>query len=332
MKIIRILIKLITDFFKEDLEVMIEKKKDIIDERKDIINNIVSIFETGRITDFKGYSTVTSLEGDSGGLTYGKHQTTLNSGGLFFLISLYIENNVRSNRKDHLPFLPFLERLEQKDNSLNYDSKFKKILERAGSDPIMRLCQDDFFDRNYWIPAKNKLKEMNFSFPLTLAITYDSFIHGSFNTINKAIGKETDEKKWASKYNEERFNWLSTHKKPLLRKSVYRQNEFRKIINDNNFDLNEPLRVRGIDLYPYKKVDSVFTKVNVLERILKLKTPLMYGEDVKLVQQQLKENGYKISVDGYYGKDTEALIKDFQRKNSLLDDGIVGSVTFNLLF
>lgn len=52
------------------------------------------------------------------------------------------------------------------------------------------------------------------------------------------------------------------------------------------------------------------------------------GEDVKKIQQVLKNWGYyKGSVDGVFGSGTLAAVKSFQRANGLTVDGIVGPKT-----
>ncbi len=56
------------------------------------------------------------------------------------------------------------------------------------------------------------------------------------------------------------------------------------------------------------------------------------GEDVKTLQTKLKRWGYYTgSVDGIFGSGTEAAVKNFQRKNGLTADGIVGSATAKAL-
>lgn len=56
------------------------------------------------------------------------------------------------------------------------------------------------------------------------------------------------------------------------------------------------------------------------------------GDDVKTVQQKLKNWGYYSgSVDGIYGPKTKAAVEYFQRKNGLKVDGIVGKATFAAL-
>ena len=57
------------------------------------------------------------------------------------------------------------------------------------------------------------------------------------------------------------------------------------------------------------------------------------GEDVKQVQQRLKELGYyKGTIDGVYGTGSIAAAKEFQSRNGLGADGVTGSKTINKLF
>ncbi len=56
------------------------------------------------------------------------------------------------------------------------------------------------------------------------------------------------------------------------------------------------------------------------------------GETVKTIQTKLKNWGYYSgSVDGYYGSQTTAAVKYFQRKNGLTADGIAGTATLTAL-
>lgn len=55
------------------------------------------------------------------------------------------------------------------------------------------------------------------------------------------------------------------------------------------------------------------------------------GDLVELVQSMLVLKGYVIAVDGDFGPNTEAAIKDFQNKNHLKPDGIIGPLTWDAL-
>ena len=56
------------------------------------------------------------------------------------------------------------------------------------------------------------------------------------------------------------------------------------------------------------------------------------NDDVKQLQTQLKKLGYNISIDGIFGNGTLTAVKDFQSKNKLSVDGIVGDKTWEKLF
>ena len=55
------------------------------------------------------------------------------------------------------------------------------------------------------------------------------------------------------------------------------------------------------------------------------------GADVKKLQKILNNNGYNLDVDGIFGKNTKAAVTDFQKKNKLAMDGIVGVETWEVL-
>lgn len=54
--------------------------------------------------------------------------------------------------------------------------------------------------------------------------------------------------------------------------------------------------------------------------------------DVALVQQKLQTLGYPITVDGRFGPQTNHVLIDFQKKNCLVPDGVVGPATHAKLF
>lgn len=55
------------------------------------------------------------------------------------------------------------------------------------------------------------------------------------------------------------------------------------------------------------------------------------GEDVKKLQEELNKHGYKLDVDGQFGSKTQSAVKDYQKKNNLSVDGIVGVNTWGSL-
>ena len=55
------------------------------------------------------------------------------------------------------------------------------------------------------------------------------------------------------------------------------------------------------------------------------------GSEVTELQKLLNSNGYNLATDGIYGDKTMAAVKDYQQKNSLDVDGIVGDNTWGAL-
>lgn len=64
------------------------------------------------------------------------------------------------------------------------------------------------------------------------------------------------------------------------------------------------------------------------------KSTLSYGskgDEVKTLQEFLNGQGYKLTVDGDFGINTQNAVKDFQTKNKLTVDGIVGVNTWGVI-
>ncbi len=55
------------------------------------------------------------------------------------------------------------------------------------------------------------------------------------------------------------------------------------------------------------------------------------GEDVHYLEEILTKLGYTVYVSNYFGRDTDKAVKDFQLKNNLVVDGIVGLKTWSKL-
>ena len=55
------------------------------------------------------------------------------------------------------------------------------------------------------------------------------------------------------------------------------------------------------------------------------------GEEVKELQTILNNRGYSLDVDGVFGSKTQAAVRDYQQKNNLSVDGVVGKNTWNSL-
>jgi len=79
---------------------------------------------------------------------------------------------------------------------------------------------------------------------------------------------------------------------------------------------------------PAAKTPATSKVASKLSRMLGLGSN---GDDVKLLQTLLNNNGYKLVADGFFGKGTLDAVKEYQSKNGMKADGIVGPMTFEKL-
>ena len=292
---------------------------------------IVNIFETGR--PLGDYSKVTLLQGDTGHLTYGRSQTTLASGNLYLLIKSYCE---ASGAVLAAELMPYLNRLENRDVNLNHDMTLRRFLRDAGHDPVMQQVQDRFFDSVYWEPALSTCQAIGISQPLSIGVVYDSRIHGSWvlmrDRTNEQFGSITDinEENWIKHYIDVRRDWLANHSNILLHRTVYRMDSFRELIEDANWGLKLSFTCRGFLLSEAVLTESGDPRASSDEdemRLLRLQTPFLRGDDVRALQQALRDAGKELRVDGIFGPATESAVRQWQGQHGLKIDGIVGPAT-----
>jgi chitosanase len=149
----------------------------------------------------------------------------------------------------------YLNRIGRKPG-LHADQKFCDTLVTAGkTDPIMKTCQDEFFDSYYFMPALSWFNQMGFTLPLSLLVIYDSEIHsgGVPDFLRKRFPERPpvnggDEKTWIKQYVDVRHQWLKTHSKKILQNTVYRTQCFKKQIQNDNWNLTQPVRANGINI------------------------------------------------------------------------------------
>jgi peptidoglycan hydrolase-like protein with peptidoglycan-binding domain len=55
------------------------------------------------------------------------------------------------------------------------------------------------------------------------------------------------------------------------------------------------------------------------------------NKDVRYLQQSLVKKGYPVATEGFFGAKTEEAVINFQKKNKLAVDGIVGPRTWSQL-
>lgn len=213
---------------------------------KNKIQKIVNVFESG--TPDGDYGCISLYEDGPNGIkqiTYGKSQTT-EWGNLPDLIKLYIKNDGEFASG----FSKFTDTLGR--SSLVADKSFISLLKEASKDPIMRSSQDEFFDTHYWQPAKAWFDKNGFKLNLSMLVIYDSFIHsGSILKFlrNKFTEKVPvnggNEQYWILDYCKARYEWLNNHSNPILRKTIYRVDNFLTTMKEEDWDLSETFVANG---------------------------------------------------------------------------------------
>ncbi|MBI4650398.1 chitosanase [Candidatus Desantisbacteria bacterium] len=218
----------------------------LTDLQKKTAQAIVNIFESGK--PIGDYGCVTVLKGDTGHLTYGRSQTSLGSGNLALLLHAYCDKKgILSN-----DLKPFLSAFDGKDFGLDSNEKVKSLLRDAGKDPVMQKTQDEFFDKIYWEPALKSADYISVSKPLSVTVIYDSRIHGSYQAMRDLTIKQygqvnvIGENEWIKFYISVRRNWLASHANKILNATVYRMDTFKKLIDENKWELQLPLKARNI--------------------------------------------------------------------------------------
>jgi peptidoglycan hydrolase-like protein with peptidoglycan-binding domain len=82
---------------------------------------------------------------------------------------------------------------------------------------------------------------------------------------------------------------------------------------------------------PATKPSTTTTTAGTSANITKILKLGSNGSQVKTLQTLLNNKGYNLKVDGFLGKLTQAAVKDFQAKNGLSADGVVGPKTLAVL-
>lgn len=286
---------------------------------------IVNIFETGRALG--DYGAVTVLPGDTGHLSYGRSQVTLGSGNLYRMIQLYCDTLGAAFAE----LSSFLQRMQQRDFTLDTDMTLRALLRQAGQDPVMRTVQDQFFDANYWTPAAQSAAAFGISSALGTSVVYDSHVQGAWGAVrDRTIAqfgalRVIGENDWVNHYVTVRRDWLTNNTNPALHPTVYRMDCFLGLIQDSHWDLPLPIEIRGVT------IDASMMGGDAPARILSLTAPPMTGEDVRTVQRGLIAAGADLTVDGVFGSQTQAAVRQFQQQHGLAEDGQVGPATRSAL-
>lgn len=92
-----------------------------------------------------------------------------------------------------------------------------------------------------------------------------------------------------------------------------------------------PNYTKGKQIIENKSVYNNPFNYTIPTRLLKYKSPMMNGDDVRWLQSALTYLGYGCTVDGYFGNDTKSKVMAYQQSKGLSVDGVVGNATLSSL-
>jgi hypothetical protein len=230
---------------------------------------ITGIYEGGR----PDYCALADSPTDLGKLSYGKHQASETSGNLKRMLDQY------SNSTDPAPDPDIKSALDDQLGNFNdagnsytgtpeQRAEFKKLLRKACKDPAMQKAQDDFFQQQFWDPAKAKADQYGVTSNLGKAIYYDMQIQGPglIDGFSKRALKKWSqengvdppatacapqdpngppEKDFLYLVDEQRRTTMQNSSNPDYRKTTYRPDGFDRLLDDDNMDLSKDFVLVG---------------------------------------------------------------------------------------
>lgn len=157
------------------------------------IKAIETIIETGKYE--KGsYDTLVRLP-DGAGITWGKNQTTENSGGIYKVLEYYLNDPKLKDNMFGEQLRPYMDKLydgkdRRKKGALTNDEAFGNLLiEASKRDRKMREAQRRHFHNNYFRPMYELALDYDITLPLGLMVFYDMGIHSGPRFATQLIDK-----------------------------------------------------------------------------------------------------------------------------------------------
>lgn len=206
---------------------------------------IVHVFETS--SPFGDYAACVVLD-DGAGISYGINQFTHRSGSLAVVVEKYLK---AKGVVGAAVMLENLVLLRSKSTAaiakLSANETLKKALKAAAVTSEMKRAQEQTAFELYLKPAIDLCDKYGFTEPLSLAVIYDSIVHGSFFRVARGVDiGPRNEREWITAYVRRRDAWFASY--PRLAKTRYRTRFFLNQIAISNWSLRMPLNVQGIRL------------------------------------------------------------------------------------
>jgi glycosyl hydrolase family 46 len=227
--------------------------------QRQVIDAIVSIFETDQLPSIAAYSTVAILS-DNAGISYGIHQATAAS-SLPRVLAEYerLEGRWSGRIRPYVHRLPETCKLRPGRPVPEWVEILLELLREAGADPLMQQAQRLVFDRDYWVPASTYASSIGLVTALSHLVLYDTRIQSRPSLVDelrptfKALppSRGGSEATWTSQFLAARRKFLATFeskdeaREADIRRSVYRVDALLGLVTARRWSLATPLVVRG---------------------------------------------------------------------------------------
>jgi chitosanase len=224
---------------------------------KEMIDTLTGLFEGGSYCALADSPTDTK-----GGLSFGKHQVSEIQGTLLALLKTYTSKPTAASANVaaiNMHIARFNAAGTRYNGTPAQRDDFKGALKTACTDPAMQHAQDEYFDSIYFTPAMRNAADFGIQTALGKSIFYDIAIQAGPNrkTFYRAAldrwnaehpgkdPKDRDEKTFLRYVNESRRQEMLNSKSKDYKASVYRPNEFDKLLDSGNLDLKADFPFRG---------------------------------------------------------------------------------------
>ena len=133
-----------------------------------------------------------------------------------------------------------------------------RSLREAGDDVVMQMCQESAFDEMYINPAMRWCDRSKLTLPLSQLVIADSFLQSGsiLATLRNKFPEKLpslggNEKRWIESYCIVRKDWLGTHSRKILNKTVYRPNFMLECIEADDWSLDRAAyNANGLKVLP----------------------------------------------------------------------------------